>query len=344
MKWDEKREIKDIASQVIDAYLSGVSPGEGSSFNPATLLKIRRLVEEVSSGGLVEELSKTLNVVAENLPDIGNAALAWIDLVRVLVEHTEGRYKGSHKGALKASEVKSVLLYLLKIERVHLPGIPSYIEPIIGDLGADIAIRIIVTLANANGIFIDTSRRHSFRDVLLWPLYWLANVTRPLWRPLLRLASRIWIALRYHAPISPVMRGALAEIERQGVLPARGDLEKQFQQVILWSTTHEQVLDAGIKLVTIVVQETEQFVHLNGRAKKAYASDLVIAVMDELGVSHGLLVSAGVRVVVSIAIDMVVHLFKQWSIFPEGSGQGAMIGAPPPDRRVLQPTAGGTVR
>jgi len=187
---------------------------------------LRRLLGEALEDGMGKELANALNSLAQHSDDIQMSVIAWVELIEVLVQNAETRYGSkSGRGALKASEVKSVMRYLLRADRLNIPKVPAFIEPVIIDLLVDWSIEVVVSILNESGriwVTNDPAPR-SWTCRLTIPFHWVAKavsrITWPLWYPLAKLGVYIWQALRYRRPpFRPELRSALKLVEREGLL------------------------------------------------------------------------------------------------------------------------------
>ncbi len=188
--------------------------------------ELRRLLGEALEDGMGKELANALNSLAQHSDDIQMSVIAWVELIEVLVQNAETRYGSkSGRGALKASEVKSVMRYLLRADRLNIPKVPAFIEPVIIDLLVDWSIEVVVSILNESGriwVTNDPAPR-SWTCRLTIPFHWVAKavsrITWPLWYPLAKLGVYIWQALRYRRPpFRPKLRSALKLVEREGLL------------------------------------------------------------------------------------------------------------------------------
>jgi hypothetical protein len=141
----------------------------------------------------------------------------------------------------------------------------------------------------------------------------------PLLSPLVRLFVRIWERLRVSAPISPELRAALDAIEREGLIVKQQELIEWFVELFRWIGSHRKSILAIIEVVFTAVQEAEKFADMTGPEKKAFARDLVLAVLDNLGfVQRGGLLFAIIDSLIGSAIESAVHIFNKHNAFPRG--------------------------
>jgi hypothetical protein len=299
---------------------------------------ISRLLARVTEGDSDERLIAALNELVGDREEIEKAVIVWVDLIEVLVEAAEGRYPEKGRGGLKKEEVKGVIIYLLRVGRFELPRVPDYLQPVVTDVIADFTVDAIVTLTNdyrlwsarpAAGVTPADVWHRIKRAVLL--------VLRPLATLLGRIGSRIYLALRYPARVSPALRTALAAVERDGLI-ARGKtpLERKLE-VLLWVGQNRDAFVAGVQLVGLVAEEVEQFVSLDSADKKRCARELVFSVLEEAGFApRSQLLQAKLATAVDAAIEGVVYLFTKRGLFAhkkpsrERSGPVATLRAPAP--------------
>ena len=278
-------------------------------FDAETVHEIGRLLEKVTEGDSEERLITLLNDLLADRAELEAAAVAWVDLIEVLVQSAEPRYKERGRGGLKKEEVKGVVLYLLRTGRFELPQVPDYLQPVIVDAIADFTVDAIVKLANENGLWV-VSGSPRVTAPELW--HRLKRGMLVLLTPLARVASWIYLRARFPARVSPALRTALANLERDGMIGSGPTMLERKFEVVLWIGRNRDALVAGVQLVGLVAEEVEQFLELGGEEKKVAARELVLAVLEELGwVPQSAILEGKLVAVIDAAIDGVVHLFNK---------------------------------
>ena len=90
--------------------------------------------------------------------------------------------------------------------------------------------------------------------------------------------------------------------------------------LFVWIGTHRDQLVAALELVFAAVQEAESYLTMTGPEKKAFAHDLVLAVLDEIGFEEraGLMLAI-VNSMISGAIEASVAIFNKRGAFDHRS-------------------------
>jgi hypothetical protein len=323
-------DIKEIARLALDAWAERLEPPSrataepaGGDFSPATLWKIRRDFQELTTGD-GEEFVAVLNRLLRDRDQIVRSLIVWIDLIDTLVHQAERRYPLPGRGQLKRSEVKSAIVYLVRRRRLNIPNIPSFLEPVVVDIYADFTVNVIVSLTNDNGLWDlqeSSTPAHPVLRSLKWALFRFWRFIRPAIEPIGRLFVRIYLALRYPTPISPALRQALEAVSRDSLTASRGGLINQAIGAKQFIGEHAGSLVAGVRLIASVVKEVERFASLSGPAKKRYATNLVRELLPELGIrAPGPVMELVIEAVVGFVIDAVVDLFNKRNLFSHPSG------------------------
>jgi hypothetical protein len=144
-------------------------------------------------------------------------------------------------------------------------------------------------------------------------LLWLFN---PLLKVLVSLAIWIRHLAQGRVILNKGVRDALAAVEREGLLVTSAEGARAVVEVLRWIGTHRDQVIATSNLIFIAVRETETFVSLSGPEKRQYATDLVMAALDDLGFKEtsGLLYAL-VEALVKCGIEVAVHLLKKRGVF-----------------------------
>ena len=105
-------------------------------------------------------------------------------------------------------------------------------------------------------------------------------------------------------------------MERDGLIVGEEQLFKGIADVMVWIGTHGKQLIAFTELINAAVHEAEGFLVLSGPEKKAYARDLIFAVLDDAGFAlHNGLIYGIMNALVDSAIEAVVHIFNKRGVF-----------------------------
>jgi hypothetical protein len=99
-------------------------------------------------------------------------------------------------------------------------------------------------------------------------------------------------------------------------LGLRGELFHGVADLLVWVSSRRRTLMVLVEVVSAAVHEAEGYLSLSGPEKKAYARDLVLAVLDELGFAQrtGLLFAI-IDSTINSAIEGSVHLFNKRGLF-----------------------------
>ncbi|HJQ31337.1 MAG TPA: hypothetical protein VJ866_04110 [Pyrinomonadaceae bacterium] len=282
-----------------------------------TIWEVRRLLRMALAGGLDEDLTKTLNFLARHDEEIQRAFVVWFDLIEVLVQHAEQKYGPTPGlGRVKAAEVKGIARYLMRNRRFDIPDVPRFIEPIIIDLFVDWSIDIIVLIANHYGLWVESqpsqTRRAIFARVWLRVRQALGSVGLIV----LAVYGRIREAFRRPFVVPADVQAALDAVMREGLIVDQGQCFRGVADLLIWVSTRRRSLLALLEVVFAAVQQAETYLSLSGPEKRAYARDLVLAVLDELGFKQraGLLFAI-IDSTINSTIEGSVHLFHKRGLF-----------------------------
>ncbi len=275
-----------------------------------------RLLRDALGGGVELELASALKTLAQHGDEIQRAVVIAIELIQLLAQGAERRYPEGH-GRLKKAQVKAAIRYLLRAERADIPKVPDYLEPLFIDVAVDWSIDLVVLITNQHGLWdVREPAPFSARAVLVLALRRLAELTRPLW--LLAVSVLAWIleATQNRATLTPEIRQALDRAASEGLISKKRALVGEVPAALVWLGDHREQVTAAFQLVFEAVQEAESFLTMTGPEKKAYARDLIMATLEELGFPVGGLFSMIVEAMIDGAIESAVNLFNK---FPTGS-------------------------
>lgn len=315
-----------------DGTTSALRPGARDPFDfPDTFARIRHLARQIDG----EELADWLSVLDRELPHFERAAIAWIDLIHVLVQDAEPRYRPKGRGPLKKEEVKTVIVYLVRADRYDIPWVPRYLEPLVVDVLADLAIDAVVEFLNTNAPRDPNWPRGSSRLTMseVWRRFkrGVRRVFGWLFRPFGLLASRLYFAFHRPSVLRPAIRSAIDAVNRESQTVHRQGLLERLAKVGEWIGHNRETLVEGFKLVTIVVDSVEALTWLDGPEKKVQARRFVYAALDEFGFDYSnRIVKVKLDRAIGVAIDSAVHLFNRRGLFEHSSDPAATPGATPP--------------
>ena len=286
----------------------------------ADIREVRQLLRTAVAEGMDRDLATALNFLAKHGEEIRRAVVVWIDLIEVLIQDAERRYGGAPgKGHLKSAEVKEVVRYLMRGRAFNIPDVPRYLQPVIIDLLVDWSIDMLVHMANRYGLWADAGATKP-RSALTRFRLWLGKGGRLLFAYVLYLYGRVRRALQKPVVIRPEVKDAIDALEREGLIVSHEGLFGGVADLLVWVSARRRTLMTLFEVVSAAVQEAEGYLSMSGPEKQAYARDLVLAVLDELGFEQrtGLLFAI-IDSTIHASIESSVHLFNKRGLFSHSS-------------------------
>lgn len=280
----------------------------------ADIVELRQLLRIAKDEGLDKDLAAALNFLAEHSQQIERAFVVWMDLIEVLIQDAERRY-GAGMGELKAAHVKGVLQYFMRNRSFDMPAVPKFLEPVVIEVVIDWSVEVVVLLANHYHLWVKEGSDK--------PRSLLANITLQLKRAALLVVGLLfWVYLRIRKAlqreviISPEIKAAIDAVRREGLIVDHRELFKGVADLVVWISAKRRTLMMLVEVTSAAVQQVEIFGSLTGAQKKAYARDLVLAVLDELGFEQttGLLFSI-IDLTIQGSIEVSVNLFNKRGVF-----------------------------
>ena len=284
----------------------------------ANIVEIRRALRVALSAGVDKDIVTALNKFSKRRKEFARAFIVWIDLIEILVQSQEQRYgPRSGLGALKSQQVKEVFRYLLRKQRIPLPNIPRALEPLILDVAIGWLVDAVVLIANSYGLWREVpAERSTFSTSLSLLWFKLKRLLKPLAEAVATFLVRLWEALRTKTVLSPALRQALDAVEREGMIDKSPELLTSITNLLTWIASHRKQLTAMVELVCVAVQEAESFFELTGPEKKAYARDVVLVALNELGFTEQVgFVFVVIDSLIDASIESAVHLFNKRRVF-----------------------------
>jgi hypothetical protein len=297
-----------------------VGTGAQVGISPGTIDQVRQALADLDAAGTWDELQALGSELYEHQGALRQSLLVFADVLESLVQDAEGRHPQSGRGGLKLKEVKWVVAYLLNRERIDVPGLPKALQPFFVDVFTDVAVNALVAVLNDHELLKGTQvspaarRWGDFRWWLhaLWR--WLSVPLNWIWQRFGSWLSSFYVRVRFSRPASPTVRFALASLGEQESPKKTGALA-DLASFVSWLAHHHEVVTAFARIVSIAVTQAERFVSLDGRGKKQYAENTIMAVLGELGIGRGIISSVLVRAGVDMAIDMLVAVFNKRDYF-----------------------------
>lgn len=297
---------------------SGLS--EGEQHFRLLIWKVRHTFQNFAEGGADAELFVIFKSLAAHRNQVQRAIVVWTDLLEILVQKAEERHDTAPgKGQLKAAEVKASVQYLFRSDRIDIPHVPQFLEPIILDSVVSWSVDAIVLMANRYGFWSATvvaAKPSAGRRFLT--AIWAPIRKFVLWsmKPFGWMVERIYMLLKSPYAISPELKAALDAIEHEGMLFRDKNFLSATMDLFEWAGSHSKALMGVVEVTFAVVQEVEGALELKGSEKKAYARDLVFAVLAEFGFTQreGLMFIL-METVVDGVIDGAVHILNKRGVF-----------------------------
>src|SRR5260370_28971934 len=158
--------------------------GERQEHLGSLITEAQRLIKIATNEGIDRDLFRILDSLAANRQRIEQALVVWIDLIEVLVQLEETRHGSTPgMGGVKTAELKEAVRYLLRNQRLNLPGIPKPFEPIVIDYAVGVLVDAVVLACNRYGLWVNTEpqpggwtsvlfgRLKRWLEVVLTPVY-----------------------------------------------------------------------------------------------------------------------------------------------------------------------------
>ena len=296
--------------------LAGEADAPGAQLPPAILAGLQR--DAAQARAVYESLAGTPGIAAA-LHDLailardgGARILAVAALVDRLADEAEtlgGTRSG--RGAYKRQQVKAALLYAARRGGYALPWVPSFLEPALFAIGADILIDFTVAHINAHALWQS--------DLPRAPSSWRARFGAP---PLLALRTAVtrlseWLAGIAWSLVLAANRlsPALRRLVDRTVAPDTAALRALTALRDLIQANPRFVIDIAA-LFGIATRQAEALTGLTGPQKQAYVRDLILIVLRQQGiVGASPLLDRIIATVVTLAIDATVALFNRRGLF-----------------------------
>jgi len=270
------------------------------------------LLHEVMGPGMPEMVAAVLRNLSDRSGDIRRAVVVWVRLIEVLVQSTEHRYPSGH-GALKKADVKAAAKYIFSSKEFAIPTIPAELQPVLVDVAVDWIIEIVVSATKKYELWAPAPPEPpSFSASVRMAIKRFKQLTEPFWLWMAGILARLYVALQYSEPLSPELQKALEEVRAQGLFTDMQGFLRVGVDVVVFIGKHGPQVIALSDLVFEAVREAEHFTSLSGSKKKAYATDVILTVLAELGfpVDSGL-IGVIIRSFIDVGIDSAVDIFNR---------------------------------
>lgn len=317
------RVTEQLASSTAAALLRAASlalAGDGrsglESLPPALLARLQRDAAEARAlyNTLAEAkgLSGALGAIAVLARGGSDRILAIAALVDLLADEAERRGgTRTGRGAYKRQQVKAALLYAVRRGGYTIPLVPSFLEPVIFSIGADLLIDFTVAHINAQQLWQPGLTR---TPIGLW-----SRVMAPLLlaiRTVFLRASELFAGLAWSLilaanHLSPAARAA---VDRAVASDATAIAALVSLRAFL--EANPRFVTGAAALLGIATRQAEALTDLSGPEKQAYVRELVMIVLEQQGiVGQSPLLDRIIETVVTIGIDATVALFNRRGLF-----------------------------
>lgn len=294
--------------------------GSEGDLPPAILARLQR--DAARARALYESLSGTaeLDAAFHDLAliarDGGERILAVAALVDRLVDEAE-RIGGSRagRGAYKRQQVKAALLYAARRGGYAVPWVPSFLEPALFSIGADIVIDFTVAHVNAHALWQ--------RELTPAPAGFALRIAAPLLLAIrigIRRASELlagiaWSLVLAANRLAPSLRGMVDRLVAPDATALRAltDLRE-------FLTANPRFGADLAALFAIATRQAETLADLGGAEKQAYVRALILIVLRQQGiVGLSALFDRIIETAVTVGIDATVALFNRRGLFRPGA-------------------------
>ena len=315
---------------IVQALIWRSPPSRPSAMASDELANLSQLVHLFHSavGEEGPELIAILNAFTVNRDQLQRTAIAWLDLIEVLVQTSEARYGSAPgMGKIKTEDVKRTLLYLLESGRFSIPNVPQPLATLVVDSVAEWAIDVIVLQANSYDLWETSSADAGAAN------RWWQMLRRAGWTVVLKLANLAALAinwvrdvLRPRPALSPALKAALDAVEREASIVSEQNLIGQCSRLFVWIGSRRATLVNATELVFGAVQEAETVLAMPGPEKKELASSLIWGVLQEMGFmpEPGILQSI-IESAIDLLIETAVHFFNKHGAFRHGADQAVGV-------------------
>ena len=268
------------------------------------------LLNEAMGPGMPEAIGEVIHELAAHSDQIERGVVVWVRLIEVLVQNAQ---RTGATGELKKADVMAAAHYLIEENPFAIPRVPQYLQAVILEVAVDWLVEIVYTETERYHLWTNVSPEPpSLMRTIRMAIKRLKDWTRPFWDFLANILARAYLALRYSEPLTPELKDAVDAVERNGFLIDKRDFFRGGVKTVLFIGQHGEQVIALSHLVFEAVRDAERFRSLSGPEKKQYAMDVVLTVLNDLGipVDNGI-IGAVVRSFASGAIESAVDIFSR---------------------------------
>jgi hypothetical protein len=311
----------ETAARVIGDYIAGppaLAPGQlppPFTSLDAVIWNLNRLARTTITPEVEQRAVGLVAALPEHAAELQRAFITWVDVVETLVQVAEqdtDKYSGPEKAArVRASVIRIIDTAMRRYDRDAGPLLPVLTGPII-----DWLIDIVVLALDRYGLWAEPvapkepgvlgHATAAMRKVVLLVGRLLARVCRALSVCFAVLARRLDRA----SPIDD--HPWVAQDAAAAALASSAAAVPALAAEFAWLGAERAQLVKAVDLVFSAVQLAEAEPGLSDPRKKAYAVDLVMLTLEDLGVSTRM--ADGARPLVAAMIEATVHLFHKHGV------------------------------
>jgi hypothetical protein len=283
--------------------------------------RIRRVFDALAEPGVKEAIAGDFAAIAPAAAVVHG----WVELVSKVVRQVEARW-GPGTGALKARVAHAAILRMVHDSRIHIEGVPDALEPLAYDYVIRTSIEAIVALYNANDLWapgVGSGRTMVLAaPVRLWARVraaidkWLEGQA---WKFILR-ANRLppEVEVELVGAVNP----AMVEVVRRGFAAAL--------RLTAGIGVSGPFVRAMMEVVSVAVRDAEVMSGWKGSVKRAYATKLLLSMMEEFDwLPQGAWYGGMLEWMLGMAIDITVERLNledpSWRRPTEGSVMAVVV-------------------
>lgn len=301
--------------------LSAQTEGEIDQMARSLAWRIRRVFDALAQPGVKEALAADFAAIAPAAAVVHG----WVELVAKVVRQVEARW-GSGTGPVKARVAHAAILRMVHDSQLHIEGVPDALEPLAYDYVIRTSVEAIVALYNANDLWAPGAETGSgavpAAPVRMWARIraaidkWLERLA---WKVILR-ANRL--PPEFEAELVGAVDPQMVEVVRRGFAAAL--------RLTAGIGVSGPFVRAMMEVVSVAVRDAEVMAGWKGSVKRAYATKLILSMMEEFDwLPKGAWYGGMLEWMLGMAIDITVERLNledpSWMLTPvEGSVVTAM--------------------
>lgn len=310
-------EVLAAMLRILSAALSDRDQTGNDGLDRAARLRLERdawqlsaAFQEISAASGTRHAMRDLSAV---LRAATGRVVTLVELVDTLTDEAERLYgTASGRGEYKREQVKAALLYAARRGGYDVPFVPSFLEPLLFSIGADLLIDFTVAQVNQNALWNEAalpSQPAKLRHRLTPPL--LFGLRRWVERLSALLAGLSWRLVIGANRLSPSMRAVVDRL----AAPDR-EMLRRLAALRDFLRSNPRLMAAFATIFSIGTQQAELLRSLTGSQKQAYVRELVMIALRRNGLAGvSPLWDRVVEGLVTFGIDATVAIFNRRRLF-----------------------------